>query len=155
MSRGPESAFWKKVREVWPGHAQRVEASHGEAQEGTPDTVLSVGGRGGWVELKVWPDNVSREQLVWHVDAIERGAYAMVLSELPKRGQYDRSVKVWLGNAEEYHGIVNQVTRNIEAERIRPSGKSVVFPRRRFVPEGVDLQAALNVIRCALIGKRK
>ena len=138
MARGPEAAFWKKVRRAWRGHAIRIEASWGEVEVGTPDTILSVGGKGGYVELKVWPDNVSGEQLTWHIDAIERGAYAMVLSELP-------SGNVWLGPAEEYHplvrGYLGKISLGWKAARISR-------------PNGVSLQAALNVIDCALIGRR-
>lgn len=129
MSRGPESRFWKKVRSAWPGHAVRIEASDGEVDPGTPDTVLSVAYRGGFVELKVWPDNVSSIQLAWHMDAIERGAYCMVLCELP-------SGKVWLGDAEEFERMMS--IREVK----RP-------------PEGVSLQSALDVIRCALTGTRR
>jgi len=122
MSRGPEAAFWKRVRSAWSGHAVRVEASDGEADVGTPDCVLSAGYRGGWIELKVWPDNVSREQLVWHIDAVERGAYAMVLSDVG-------GGRAWLGDAEEYYSLVLRGKR----------------------PRGVVLQRALDVVRCALI----
>lgn len=109
------------MRGAWPGHALRIEASDGEVDSGTPDTVLSYRYRGGFVELKVWPDNVSTVQLAWHRDAIARGAYAMVLCELPDG-------RVWLGDAEEYYA----------------------FPRQSFRPPGVVLQAALRVVRCAL-----
>ena len=128
------------MRETWRGHAVRVEASDGEVPVGTPDCVLSYRGAGGWIELKVWPDNVSPEQKAWHVDAIERGAYAMVLSELP-------SGKVWLGPAEEYHGIVNLFEyRNFQRRQLFAcsSGK---------VPEGISLQNALGVIESALSRK--
>lgn len=131
MARGPEGAFWRRVREAWPGHALRIEASWGEVEVGTPDTILSVGGRGGFIELKVWPDNVSGQQLTWHEEAIREGAYAMVLSELP-------SSRVWLGPADEYFAIVSRQLR-----------------QKRLRPEGVLLHDALNVIRCALIGGRR
>lgn len=98
MSRGPEGDFWKEVRAAWPGHAIRIEASDGEVEPGTPDTILSIDHRGGFIELKVWPDDVSAVQLAWHADALDRGAYAMVLSKC-KRG-------VWLGRAEDYHAMV-------------------------------------------------
>ena len=126
MARGPEGRFWRKVRAAWPGHAQRVEASHGDSEPGTPDVVLSIGFRGGWVELKVWPDNVSVKQLAWHTDATDRGAYCVVLSRISPR-------EVWLGSAERYDSLVR-------------CGKR---------PKGVHLQAALNGIRCALISSPK
>lgn len=142
MARGPEGEFWKRVRKAWwPSHAIRIEASLGEVEVGTPDTVLSCGGRGGYVELKVWPDNVSDVQLAWHIDALSRGAYAMVLSELPGPDGL-----VWLGRADDYHQSVIDI---IVAEVIRPKGKAV---GRRRGPEGVVLQAALKMIRSALIG---
>lgn len=140
MARGPEGDFWKKVRDGWwPEHAIRIEASLGEVDPGTPDTVLSAGGRGGYVELKVWPDNVSAVQLAWHLDACDRGAYAMVLSELS-----DGSV--WLGRADAYDSLVRRIA---QAEVVRPKGKSYLSRRG---PEGIVLQAALKMIRCALIG---
>lgn len=124
MARGPEGRFWKKVRGGWIGHSQRVEAGNGESEAGTPDAVLSVGGKGGWVELKVWPDNVSAKQLAWHVDAQDRGAYVVVLSQLPDG-------KAWVGCAQAYDDYV----------------------QRKCVPRGCHLQAALDCIRCSLIRK--
>lgn len=126
MARGPEGTFWRRVRDAWPGHSARVEAGMGEADPGTPDTVLSVGGKGGWVELKVWPDNVSELQLAWHIDALERGAYARVLSQLPDG-------KVCLLIAEDYDRLVT----------------------RKRVPRGCHLQDAIDRIRCDLIGKAR
>lgn len=125
MARGPEGAFWKRVRKAWKWHSVRIEASDGEVEVGTPDTVLSAGGRGGFIELKVWPDNVSGEQLAWHVDALDRGAYAMVLAEL-------HDGKVWLGRAEEWDRLLGE--------------REVV----RIV--GMDLHRALAMIESALIG---
>lgn len=122
MSRGPEAAFWKRVRAAWCGHAVRIEASDSEVDPGTPDCVLSIGWRGGFIELKVWSDDVSPVQLAWHVDAISRGAYAMVLSELP-----DGSV--WLGSAENYFELT-------EAKQ---------------VPEGTSLHSALGMVQSALL----
>ena len=135
MSRGPEAAFWKKVRRAWSGHSVRVEASDGEVDAGTPDTVLSVGYKGGFVELKVWPDNVSSIQLAWHQDAIERGAYCMVLSELPDGD-------VWLGNAEDYDALIRACSFSRNAKLIADKTKR----GKR------SLHDALKVIRCALIG---
>jgi len=117
----PEQRLWKKVREEWPGHACRVESNQGEAEPGTPDCVLSVGHRGGWIELKVWPRSLEPSQLPWHIDAINRGAYAMVLCQV-ERGSY------WVGSAEDYDRLI--------ASRVRP--------------EGTSLQAVLNVVVCAL-----
>lgn len=130
MSRGPEAAFWREVRTHWPGHAVRVEAGAGEVSVGTPDCVLSIGMKGGWIELKVWPDNVSAEQLAWHIDADQRGAYARVLVKMP--GSY-----VWLGMAQEYDAVV--------------SGKSPKILSRDMV----HLQEALDRVRCDLIGQGK
>lgn len=123
MARGPEGDFWKKVRKAWPGHALRIEASDGEVPAGTPDTVLSVGFKGGYVELKVWPDDCSAQQIAWHADAMDRGAYAMVLGELP-------GGRVWLGPADLW-------TRFVQLGQ---------------VPNGKNLHSALRVIACALSG---
>lgn len=123
MARGPEGAFWKRVRDAWPGHSVRIEASWGEVSVGTPDTILSIGYRGGFIELKVWPDNVSEQQLAWHREAHERGAYARVLSRIGKD-------KVWLGYAWEYDKLHRMKRR----------------------PKGVHLQAGLDMVRCELIG---
>lgn len=149
-ARGPEAAFWRRVRDAWAWHAVKIRAEDGEADTGTPDVVLSRGGRGGWVELKVWPDNVNPKQLAWHIDARQRGAYCVVLSEMP-----DGSV--WLGSAEEYDRMVNNV---VLARMIRPKGKSVLMHGRsqgktyasRWLAECVDLQTALHLIGCALTG---
>lgn len=129
MSRGPEQKFWTRVRDMWKGHAVRVEASIGGCDPGTPDSVLSVGGRGGWIETKVWPQPLEDTQLPWHMDAIQRGAYAMVLCEMPDR-------RVWIGSAEEYNAMIQC---HLQGFRIRP--------------EGVVLQVALKMIECALIGQ--
>jgi hypothetical protein len=129
MARGPEGEFWKRVRRGWKGHSVRIEASDGEVEEGTPDTVLSVGGHGGFVELKVWPDNVSPQQLAWHMDALDRGAYAMVLAELPDG-------TVWLGRADDW----DRLTREQAGFRII----------RVSSPGPMLLHDALNVIACAL-----
>ncbi len=123
--RGPESRFWSKVRKAWPGHAQRVEASHGDADAGTPDAVLSYGNRGGWIETKVWPEELRKMQLPWHIDAIQRGAYARVLCDLGKG-------EVWLGLAYDYQWHLDQ----------------------RKKPRGYSLQAAITMIRCGLTGAR-
>lgn len=97
-----EKRLWEKIRAAWPGHCQRVEASLGEAQSGTPDGVLSVSGRGAWVELKVWPEPLRPLQLPWHQDALQRGAAAYVLCWM-----YDKSQKlVWLGSAEDYAWLI-------------------------------------------------
>jgi hypothetical protein len=139
MSRGLENRFWARVRDMWTidssgGHAVRIEASIGGCDPGTPDCVLSCGARGGWVELKVWPEALQPSQLPWHLDAIAHGAYAMVMCELPDR-------KVWIGSAEDYEMLLQ--------EPLRPDR-----PTTRRCPEGVDLHRALNMIRCALIGRR-
>lgn len=98
--RGPESRLWRKVKKAWEGHAVRVEASNGEAPPGTPDCVLSIGGKGGWVELKVWPEPISRIQVAWQCDARLKGACALVFCQV-KRDLY------WVGYAEDYEGYVN------------------------------------------------
>lgn len=122
MSRGPEGSFWKTVRRAWaPAHSQRVEVGNGDADAGTPDVVLSYMFRGGWIELKVWPEPLRPMQLPWHQDAIQRGAYARVLCRLDKS-------TVWLGTAEMYARCV----------------------RLRIKPKGVGLQIALGEIRSAL-----
>jgi hypothetical protein len=126
VSRGPEAAFWKRVRREWKGHAVRIEASDGVVDPGTPDTNLSINYRGGWVELKVWPDTLSPEQQAWHEDAIERGAYVMVLCEFS-----DGSV--WIGDYEEY------------TIRVHDHAARRTKPRDR-----ISLQAALDMIACAL-----
>ena len=112
----------------------RIEASDGEVDPGTPDTVLSIAYRGGFVELKVWPDNLSGVQKAWHEDAVQRGAYCMVLCELP-------SGRVWLGPAEDYTAFFAMHHSDDH--------------RRKYPPEGVSLQSALDVIRCALTGTRR
>ncbi len=99
--RGPEGDFWRKVRRAWPGHSVRIEASDGEVETGTPDCVLSLGFRGGFIELKVWPDVCSPVQLAWHREAISRGAYVMVLADMK-----DRSV--WLGPGEDWNEFVGR-----------------------------------------------
>jgi len=126
MARGPEGDFWKRVRKAWPGHSVRIEASDGEVESGTPDVVLSVGFRGGFIELKVWPDDCSPQQIAWHQNAHDLGAYAMVLGELGDG-------KVWLGPAQEWNDYRHELN----------------------VPEGVDLHAALDVIACALTGGKR
>jgi hypothetical protein len=123
MARGPEGDFWKKVRRMWWGHAVRIEASDGDVPAGTPDTVLSIGYRGGFIELKVWPDEASPKQIAWHIDAMTGGAYAMVLAELP-----DGSV--WLGSAEHWNQWVV----------------------KGLAPVGMDLHRALRMIESALTG---
>lgn len=124
MARGPEGSFWKRVRGSWCGHSLRVEASNGDVEPGTPDTILSIGYAGGYVELKVWPDNVSAVQLAWHEEAHSLGAYCRVLSRI-------RGDRVWLGSAKAYSKLV--------ASGVRPAG--------------IHLQAALDMIRCELIGR--
>lgn len=135
MARGPENALWKRVRGSWRGHAVRVEASDGEVEEGTPDCVLSIGGRGGWIELKVWPDGVSPQQLAWHAEALARGAYAMVLAELP-------GGDVWLGRADDWDRLTADTGggkwKGIRIIRVRSPGPMV-------------LHDALRVIESALI----
>lgn len=101
-----EAQFWKNVRRAWPGHAVRIEASRGDAEEGTPDCVLSIGGRGLWIELKVWPEKLRPAQLAWHLDGIARGAGAWVLCSFGKRG-------VWFGRAPQYE-LLCQVGRRPE-----------------------------------------
>ncbi len=95
-----ESDVWGKVRASWDGPCWRVEASCGGVDPGTPDALLWVRGMGGrWVELKVWPTEVSAIQVAWHVDCLQRGGMAWVLCEVG-RGRY------WIGSAEAYAGLV-------------------------------------------------
>jgi len=128
----PEQGFWKRVRSEWKGHAARIEASIGGCDPGTPDSILSINGRGGYVETKVWPQELEPSQLPWHMDAMRRGAYAVVLCELPDG-------KVWLGTAEDYAEFFG-------------ANRGRTFPYRR--PDGVSLQSALNVVACALTGTK-
>lgn len=119
-----EELLWKRIRKRWRGHAVRVEASLGGVDPGTPDSNLSVDGKGGWVELKVWPTPLNEVQKAWHLDAEDRGAYCVVLC-------WTGNDKVWVGRGEIYTRYVGKGTR----------------------PEGVSLQAALDGIESALIGK--
>jgi hypothetical protein len=123
----PEQRFWAQVRMAWPGHAARIEAGAGGCDPGTPDCVLSVDGRGGWVELKVWPQPLEESQLPWHIDAMARGAYAVVLCWLGRD-------EVWVGRAEDYEYYQDRH----KVER----------------PPGVSLQEGLAVISCALTRRR-
>lgn len=93
-----ESAMWRAIRKKWWGHGVRVEASMGDAESGTPDTNLSVHGRGGWIELKVWPEELRVSQIVWHADALSRGATVVVLAQV-SRGRY------WIGPWHEYEKL--------------------------------------------------
>lgn len=116
MARVRESTFWKRVRRAWPGHALRIEASHGEVEVGTPDVVLSIGGHGGYVELKVWPEPLQPMQLPWHLDALSRGASCWVLCDLgdevllESAAQYDHRLGCGLGRP---HGITLQQALNM------------------------------------------
>lgn len=96
-----EADLWKKIRRVWPGHAMRIEASEGGCEPGTPDSILSVGGRGMFVELKVWPEELRPLQLPWHIDAVQRGAGAEVWCWVGEG-------RVWRGTAEEYQVHLDQ-----------------------------------------------
>jgi len=101
---GPEKRFWKRVRLEWRGHACRVEASLGGCDPGTPDTSLGWAGKNMWVELKVWPDPLSAEQIVWHTDCTQRGGGARVLCELPNGN-------VWLTGYSIYMNAVRASSR--------------------------------------------
>lgn len=101
MARKPEQKLRDLVRDTWPGHVAWVEASVGDAGAGTPDAVLSVEGRGIWVEFKVWPGEVSSIQLAWHADAERRGAGCCVLAQM---GDY-----YWVGSAAAYQRIQDGV----------------------------------------------
>ena len=90
-----EVDFWKKIRAAWPGHAMRIEASEGGVDPGTPDSHLSIGGRGAFVELKVWPEPLNPMQYAWHVDAVDKGAGAWVWCWV----DYDC---IWMGLGEDY-----------------------------------------------------
>lgn len=93
-----ESRFQSKVFARWRGmggHAARVDAALGGCDPGTPDSVLSIEGRGGWVEFKVWPRRLEPMQLPWHTEAVRSGAYAVVVCLVgPGRA--------WIGLAEDY-----------------------------------------------------
>lgn len=121
-----EKRMWKAILKRWRGHAVRVEASEGGVDPGFPDGILSVGGRGGFIELKVWPEELRPTQLPWHLDAIQRGAYARVLCCVG-HGAY------WLGTAEEYQELLDRGER----------------------PNGDSLQAGLAMVVCALSGSRE
>lgn len=107
-----EKLMWKLIRSKWRGHGQRIEASRGEVEEGTPDSVLSVDGRGAYVELKVWPEPLRPLQLPWAIDARQRGAAVWLLCHLHKR-------EFWLGTHDEY-GI-------LQSRKNKPTGSSLQF----------------------------
>lgn len=63
-----EKRMWKVVRDAIrgkPARGARIEAGRGEAEPGTPDVVLSYLDRTRWIELKVWPNKMRREQVSW------------------------------------------------------------------------------------------
>lgn len=95
-----EKGFWKKISREWPGHGIRVEASLGGVDPGTPDCNLSVNGHGAWVELKVWPTEITQIQVAWHVDAVDRGATVEVWCWVGQN-------LVWVGDAETYENLVS------------------------------------------------
>lgn len=97
-----EKKMWDRIRAIWPGHAVRVEASEGGVDPGFPDSILSVGGRGAFVELKVWPEELRETQLPWHIDAIQRGATAEVWAWI------EQDDEVWCGTAEEYADLLEK-----------------------------------------------
>lgn len=103
-----EAKVWKRILRRWKGHAVRVEASMGGVDPGTPDGLLTPRGWGGvWVELKVWPTEVSPIQYAWHVDCDQRGGLCCVLVQVGKDS-------FWVGKAEEYDGMTE-----------RPAGESL------------------------------
>jgi len=73
-----EKRLWKRVRErmarVRGWHGTRIEASSGEAMVGTPDAVITAGGRTRWVELKCWPEPLNPHQRVWCLERDATGA---------------------------------------------------------------------------------
>lgn len=119
-----EKKFWDRIRSVWPGHAVRVEASEGGVDPGFPDAILSVGGHGGYVELKVWPEPLRETQLPWHIDAIQRGATAEVWAYI------EQSDEVWCGTAEQYQDLLFELEEGPYQAHL-PQGK---------LPKGVLLR---------------
>ena len=73
-----EKRLWKRVREAMRGvrgwHGTRIEAGVGEAISGTPDCVITAGGRTRWVELKCWPEPLNASQQVWATERDSTGA---------------------------------------------------------------------------------
>jgi hypothetical protein len=95
-----EKQLWMKIRAAWPGHSMRIEASEGGVDPGTPDAHVSIGGRGMFIELKIWPEELRPLQLPWHIDAIQRGAGAEVWAQVPDG-------TIWAGTAEDYQCLLD------------------------------------------------
>jgi hypothetical protein len=117
-----EKKFWEKIRDSWPGHAVRTEASEGGVEPGFPDCILSTNCRGVYIELKVWPEPLRPLQLPWHLDALDRGAYAEVWAWLPNGG-------VWCGLAEGYQQLLDAYEMG---DRRSPAGQTLDLCLKRL-----------------------
>jgi Holliday junction resolvase len=75
MSKGPESNFWKQIRNNLPEKcfATRIENKHGG---GVPDVHMVWDGKAFWFELKVTKGNavnISPQQVAWNMAYYARG----------------------------------------------------------------------------------
>lgn len=104
-----EKKLWGRIRAWWEGHAVRVEASAGGVDAGFPDGILSIGGRGAYVELKVWPEELRPMQLPWHLDCLDRGGGCEVWCWVGDG--------IWCGRADEYAVLIER--------GVKPSGTDV------------------------------
>lgn len=81
MSKGPESNFWKQIRNNLPEKcfATRIENKHGG---GVPDVHMVWDGLPFWLELKVTKSNavsISPHQIAWHMAYCSNGGSSFYL----------------------------------------------------------------------------
>lgn len=83
----PEQGMWKYLRKrllAW-GHFVRVE---NDVEVGMPDVNFCIDGREGWLELKVWPRELERTQVVWALQRTAARGYVRVLVKDPIANDY-------------------------------------------------------------------
>ena len=113
MSQGPESNFWKSIRQNLPPKtfATRIENKHGG---GVPDVHLLWDGIPIWIELKVSKGNavkVSPHQVAWHMAYHARGGLSFYLVKRYKERDLvlfggDQGVALASGGISEAQGTI-------------------------------------------------
>ena len=91
----PEQNFWKLIKKHLPGDVSRIENI---ADNGTPDVSGACGGQDYWIELKIYPNKLSKEQKVWHLRRMKQGSLIFTITYYPKRKPKLIKMHVYLGD---------------------------------------------------------